>query len=152
MGITDDRNDPELKEVDPVSGMQKAYLVLSVEERAKGFVRPLRHSYTHVGPPKPKGKLRDLTDEEKEKYEGFGYAKFEEYPEDRAVLGTYWTQERLNRCERGFCNCLTTMGESIAETYARDPRFYGSTYCAACRAHFPVNEFIWFGTKERVGT
>lgn len=155
MATTDDRNDPGLEEVDPVSGMQKTYLVLSKEEREKGFVRPLRHSYTHVGPPKPVGKLRDLTDEEKERFAGFDYVKFEEYPEESAVLGTYWTQEKLNRTERNFCGTMTTMGDSIAETYARDPKFYGSTFCAACRAHFPVGpkgEFVWFGTTERVGT
>lgn len=28
-------------------GQQKGYVVLSAEERAKGFVRPLRHSYVH---------------------------------------------------------------------------------------------------------
>ena len=29
------------------NGMQKAYVVLSAEERAKGFVRPVRQSYVH---------------------------------------------------------------------------------------------------------
>ena len=29
------------------SGMQKDYLVLTPEERAKGFVRPVRNSYKH---------------------------------------------------------------------------------------------------------
>ena len=33
--------------IDPKTGMQKAYVVLSVEERAKGFIRPLRRSYKH---------------------------------------------------------------------------------------------------------
>lgn len=28
-------------------GMQKAYVVLSTEERAKGFIRPVRRSYIH---------------------------------------------------------------------------------------------------------
>jgi len=30
-----------------VDGMQKGYVVLCPDERAKGFVRPLRRSYTH---------------------------------------------------------------------------------------------------------
>jgi hypothetical protein len=34
--------------IDPVTGQQKAYVVLTPEERAKGFVRPVRQSYTHV--------------------------------------------------------------------------------------------------------
>jgi len=36
----------EHKEILP-SGMQKDYLVLTPEERAKGFVRPIRRSYKH---------------------------------------------------------------------------------------------------------
>lgn len=46
MGVTDDRNDPGLRHIGP-DGMQDKYLVLSNEERAKGFVRPLRRSYVH---------------------------------------------------------------------------------------------------------
>jgi len=47
------------------------------------------------------------------------------------------------------------MGQAIAETYARDPGYYGSTFCANCGEHFPVGEggeFVWDGTIERVGT
>ncbi len=36
------------REIDPSTGMQKAYVVLSAEERAKGFVRPVRSSYKHL--------------------------------------------------------------------------------------------------------
>lgn len=36
------------------------------------------------------------------------------------------------------CGAATTMGQSIAETYARDPQFYGGTFCVACGAHFPL--------------
>lgn len=57
------------------------------------------------------------------------------------------------------CGHITTMGRAIAETYARDPGFYGSTYCSHCRAHFPVGaegEFTWYemdGTEgPKVGT
>lgn len=37
---------PDHREIMP-NGMQKAYVVLSAEERAKGFVRPVRRSYIH---------------------------------------------------------------------------------------------------------
>lgn len=93
---------PDHREINPATGMQKGYVVLSAEERAKGFVRPVRRSYVH------------------EK-----------------------------------CGAATTMGQSLAETYARDPGFYGGTFCATCRAHFPVGaagEFTWDGTSEKVGT
>jgi hypothetical protein len=35
-------------EIDPASGQQKGYVVLTAEERAKGFVRPVRQTYTHL--------------------------------------------------------------------------------------------------------
>ncbi len=101
MGVTDDRNDPGLSHVGP-DGMQDTYLVLSDDERAKGFVRPVRRSYVHL-----------------------------------------------------TCGAVTRMGQEIAETYARDPRFYGGTYCATCHDHYPVGaagEFLWDGTTEKVGT
>lgn len=44
------------------------------------------------------------------------------------------------------CGGTTTMGLAIAETYAREPHFYGATYCVHCRGHFPVGErgeFRW---------
>lgn len=52
------------------------------------------------------------------------------------------------------CGRETTMSLAIAETYARDPRFYGNTYCATCRMHRPVGEFGEFAWTDggRVGT
>lgn len=44
------------------------------------------------------------------------------------------------------CGTATTMGLALAETYARDPGFYGATFCATCNSHFPVGvdgEFRW---------
>lgn len=41
------------------------------------------------------------------------------------------------------CKTSTTMGTALAETYAREPGFYGATFCCACRDHFPVAEFTW---------
>jgi hypothetical protein len=93
---------PEHREIVPETGMQKGYVVLAEEERAKGFVRPVRRSYQHLK-----------------------------------------------------CGIVTTMAQTIAETYARDPYFYGGTFCAGCGTHFPVGpkgEFVWAGTNEKVGT
>lgn len=90
------------REINPATGMQKGYVVLSDEERAKGYVRPVRASYVH-----------------------------------------------------SKCGGLTTMARELAETYARKPDFYGGTFCAVCRSHFPVGaegEFTWAGTDEKVGT
>lgn len=105
MSTTNDPNNPELRELDE-DGQQKTYLVLSEEERAKGFVRPVRVSYKHQK-----------------------------------------------------CGGVTTMGLQLAETYARDPKFYGATYCATCKTHYPVGEngeFIWVDwnseEEHKVGT
>jgi len=84
-----------------MDGQQEGYVVLSKEERAKGFVRPVRRTYIH------------------EK-----------------------------------CGSKSTMGESLAETYARQPDFYSGTYCCACSLHFPVGadgEFVW-EDGSKVGT
>lgn len=135
-------------------GQQKAYVVLSEEERAKGFVRPVRKSYVHVGTPKPENPLLDLTDEQKERYAEYGYVKFEKYPEDGSAIGRYYTQADLDKIEKG-CGVRTDMGQALAETYARDPKFYGGTFCCGCGSHFkvgPKGEFVWAGTDERVGT
>ena len=91
--VTDDH-----RELKP-NGQQKDYVVLSDEERAKGFVRPVRHSYVH----------------------------------DK-------------------CGVHTKMGTSIAETYARDPKFYNGTFCCGCGSHFPLDEFKWLGTDQIVGS
>lgn len=53
------------------------------------------------------------------------------------------------------CGAVTTMNQAIAATYARQPDFYGATYCATCRNHRPVGEageFVWEGTDIKVGT
>lgn len=44
------------------------------------------------------------------------------------------------------CGAVTTMGLALCETYARQPDFYGATYCAGCKMHRPVGadgEFTW---------
>lgn len=50
------------------------------------------------------------------------------------------------------CNSTTTMGRTLAETYARQPDFYSGTFCCACRAHFPLDQFVWAGTDQQVGS
>jgi len=150
--VTPDHRD--IIESGPRTGQQKSYVVLSDEERAKGFVRPVRRSYVHVGPPPP-ASLRDLDAEEHERYDQFGYVKFEPYGEDSLpVTGRYWTQKDLDALTKR-CGVVTTMGQALAETYARNPSFYSGTFCCGCGTHFPVGEngeFVWDGTEERVGS
>lgn len=53
---------------------------------------------------------------------------------------------RRQYVHRRGCGAITTMAQSIAETYARNPGFYGATYCTRCRMHRPVGpdgEFDW---------
>lgn len=155
-GITTDPNDPRLtRGIDsaPVS-QSEAYLVLSEEERAKGFIRPVRTQYRHVGPPGPRYPLRDLSPGERLRW-GEGWAKFEDYPPDengeRTVLGRGWTRSQLAAVGNG-CGGVTSMGLALSETYARDPKFYGATYCAHCRMHRPVEEFVWEPDGSIVGS
>lgn len=140
---------PAPKPIDPATGQHGAYFVMPEEERKKGFVRPVRRSYQHVGI-RPQHPTRDLTDEEKEFWEGEGYVKFEVYPEGFRpnTKGRFWKQEEL---ESG-CGTVTKMGRSLAETYAREPKYYGQTFCCGCGTHLPVEEFVWDGTDERVGS
>jgi len=140
MTLTTDPNDPRLNRGEP---QHEAYLVLSEEELAKGFVRPVRHTYIHEGPVGPKYPLCDLTPEQEERYQGQSYAKFEPYPEsERPQLGRYWTQAQLDGVGKG-CGVATRMDTALAETYARQPGFYGRTFCVGCQEHLPVGEFVW---------
>jgi|CXWL01.1.fsa_nt_gi hypothetical protein len=140
--------------IDPATGMHRAYWVLSEAERAKGFVRPVRTSYAHVGIAGPKYPLRDLTEEEQVRFSTAGYVKFEAYSESDSIAGRFWTQPQLDSVGKG-CGAVTIMGLAIAQTYARDPHYYGSTYCVGCFAHFPVGEqgeFVWDDDRTRVGS
>jgi hypothetical protein len=79
-------------------------LVLSEEERAKGFVRPVRRSYKHLA-----------------------------------------------------CGGVTTMGQALAETYSRNPKFYSGTMCVHCGTHFDLGppwqpNFVWADDGEPVGS
>jgi hypothetical protein len=152
MPTTTDPNDPRLgqgSDTEP-RPQNEVYLVLSEEERAKGFVRPVRHSYKHVGV-RPQYPLLDLTDEQKEKWAD-KYVKFEKYPESESPkTGKFWTQEQLDHIGKD-CNTVTSMGTALAETWARDIHFYGSTYCAGCQMHKPVSEFVWVDDGTVVGS
>ncbi len=86
------------------NGQHESYYVLCAEERAKGFIRPVRRSYRHIK-----------------------------------------------------CGSVTFMGLALAETYARDPYFYGGTMCVGCGTHFPlvgadgVRQFIWINDNGTDG-
>lgn len=152
MSLTTDPNDPRLKEPhathDTPGPQHPVYLVLSLEEIGKGYTRPFRDSYRHMGL-KPRYQLVDLTPEQKKLFPD--YVKYEKYPEDTPThkTGRFWTQTEL---ETEGCGTVTTMGYELSATYARNPKFYGSTYCVACRAHYPVAEFIWTKDGEQVGS
>lgn len=98
------------QKADPPEGQHKDYIVLCEDERKKGFVRPVRRKYIHVG---------------------VGGSEID--PNNPA---------RHGRTEGG-CGVLTQMGQAIAETYARDPKFYSHTFCVGCNKHLPVEEFVW---------
>ena len=96
--ITTDRHHHGLNK--NVPGQQNAaYLVLSKEEIAKGFIRPVRQSYRHLK-----------------------------------------------------CGTVTKMNITIAQTYSRQPDYYGATWCMGCGQHLPVGEFVWEGTDQTVGS
>lgn len=99
-GTTTDRNNPGLRKLRG-NGQQESYLVLSAEERSKGFVMPVRRTYRHI-----------------------------------------------------TCRQNTSMSRDIAETYARNPKFYGGTFCTNCGTHFQLVEngipqFVWVGDDGR---
>ena len=163
MGITTDRNDPDLGygiDTKPRDQHTK-YLVLSEEERAKGFIRPVSRTYIHVGKKIERdeegrllGRLIKIDEPDYPKNEYYtkekGYGGYIMYPKNDAtsVVGRYIKFDELNAIiERkkyyGGCASATTMGLALSETYARDPKFYGSTYCCACRMHLAVAEFEW---------
>ncbi len=84
-------------------GQKADHWILPEEERAKGFVRPVRQKYVHQ-----------------------------------------------------VCGTVTKMPLPIAETYARDPAYYGQTFCCGCKDYFIVGQagqFVWDDNSgEKVGT
>ena len=57
-----------------------------------------------------------------------------------------------DRYRHKACGTVTTMGRALSETYARDPSFYGATFCVGCNKHLPVVEFVWTADGEEVGS
>ena len=49
------------------------------------------------------------------------------------------------------CGTVTGMDQKIAETFARNPKFYGRTMCAECRKHFPLEQFTWMDGEDDTG-
>jgi hypothetical protein len=160
MSLTTDPNDPDIKRGldEGPQPQNKKYLVLSEEELAKGFIRPVRTTYIHVGKKvdregtieKLEEHLEDASDFAKNYYSrANGYVAYLKYPESRLpVVGCYIKQEDLdafNSKEKyvGGCGTTTTMHRTLAETWARDIKFYGATYCVSCYKHLPVDEFTW---------
>jgi hypothetical protein len=172
MSLTTDPNDPELGHgIDTGKVPQnKKYLVLSEDELAKGFVRPVRGKYIHVGKKIERhedgrlyGKLILIDDLDYPINDSYthetGYGGYIKYPDDHpgSAIGKYITIFEVKAIQSrkvyfGGCEGETSMGKSLAETYARDPKFYGATYCVHCSKHLPVKEFIWSNTNEIVGS
>lgn len=50
------------------------------------------------------------------------------------------------------CGSVTTMARSIAESFARDPKFYGAGFCVTCNKHFPNEQFVWAADGKAVGS
>ena len=48
MGLTNDPEEARASGINPETGMQNKYVVLSDAERDKGFIRPVRDSYIHL--------------------------------------------------------------------------------------------------------
>jgi hypothetical protein len=57
-----------------------------------------------------------------------------------------------DRYKHTVCGSVTTMGRALSETYARDPKFYGATFCCNCNRHLPVSEFVWAADGQVVGS
>lgn len=49
------------------------------------------------------------------------------------------------------CSGQTRVPEVVAKTYARNPKFYSSTFCCTCKDYFPVSEFVWSDCHKPIG-
>lgn len=168
MSLTTNPNDPCLKEGQKEIGQNECYLVLTEFERSQGFVRPYRDSYVHVGKKIERdeegrlfGRLFKMDEPEYPSNEYYtkekGYGGFISYPEGHHSIGRYIMNEEVEAIVArkryfGGCGVRTKMGQAISETYARNPEFYGCTFCIGCNKHLPVEHFVWDGTEETVGS
>lgn len=57
-----------------------------------------------------------------------------------------------DRYVHNLCGTETIMGRELSETYARNPKFYGATYCVRCQMHRPLSEFMWSADNTIVGS
>lgn len=142
------------------NGQQKDYVVLTPAERAKGFVRPVRDAYRHVGLDICGSNLGPWNHGDSFVATVCGGLKGHsgEHGHDGKHRVFVATQPQLDRLQETGrfkgCDAVTTMSQSIAETYARDPAFYSGTFCTTCREHFPVGErgeFTWYENDGREG-
>lgn len=167
MSLTTNPNDPCLINGAKEEGQNTCYLVLSEEERAKGFIRPYRDAYVHRGKKvESEGTIISIEENEARTGEGVntyynrstGYVAFIKYGEEKSpVVGRYIKESelnaiRLNKSHIGGCGALTTMGKALSETYARNNKFYSSTFCCGCNKHIPVEEFVWDEDGEILGS
>ena len=135
------------------TGQHDGYLVLCEDERKKGFVRPYRDAYKHVGR-RVCGKPRELLNDPRP----LPVVCTDEpgHPGDCTVWAPVESDAALARARDshvlGGCGSVTRMGRALSETYARDPTFYGATFCVACNQHLPVAEFVWTLDGARVGS
>ena len=86
-----------------------------------------------------------------------GYTGYIMYPKDHHAVGRYLSKQEVDaivarQTHFGGCGAETRMNNTIAETYARDPKFYGATYCVGCQKHIAVEEFTWSSDNEVVGS
>jgi hypothetical protein len=140
-------------------GQHKDYIVLCPDERAKGFIRPYRDMYVHVGR-SVCGKIVNRGDLPLSMQRLGGPRDICGLPfeHDGECSGPFYNvyepeHARIREKHRkGGCGAVTKMGQALSETYARDPKFYGSTFCVGCNAHFPVGEFVWSQDGETVGS
>lgn len=63
-----------------------------------------------------------------------------------------YTRPFRDRYKHTKCGTETTMGYELSATYARNPKFYGATFCVNCGTHYPVAEFTWSKDGETVGS
>lgn len=50
-----------------------------------------------------------------------------------------------------LCGKITAISLECAETFAACPRYYTHTYCDECGGYYPVSEFVWLFSQDRVG-
>lgn len=137
-------------------GQHRDYIVLCPDERAKGFIRPYRDKYVHAG----RAVCGAFLDPRhirmgKEFWEICAQEPGHAGPCGSPFYGDLLPSEatQIHRTHRkGGCGAETKMGNALSETYARDPKFYGATFCVKCNKHLPVDEFVWSRDGETVGS